>query len=180
MLNQLLLAGALLVYSLYQIHGESSGQFQIGLPQVGLYLVLLACGVAFFYSLMIALASTSIWFGRNQGLYDFWFYITAFARYPRSIYGSMDGGWTAGDVLQVAFTYVLPTPGGSGLSEGTAEAFFGQLLSPQGAVMAVLLFRALTFYLHILVGLVYLPVVGALRGVLEGRRAPAPEADPAV
>lgn len=108
MLNQLLLAGALLVYSLYQLHCESPGRLQIGLPQVGLYLALLACGVAFFYSLMIALASTSIWFGRNQGLYDFWFYITAFARYPRSIYGSMDGGWTAGDVLQVAFTYVIP------------------------------------------------------------------------
>jgi len=108
MLNQLLLAGGLLGYSLYRLNVEFPGQYQIGLPQVSLYVALLACGVAFFYSLMIALASTSIWFGRNQGLYDFWFYITVFARYPRSIYGGSGDGWTPGDVLQVAFTYVIP------------------------------------------------------------------------
>ena len=64
----------------------------------------------FFYGLMIALASTSIWFGRNQGLYDFWFYITVFARYPRGIYHGNPNSddWTAGDVLQVAFTYIIP------------------------------------------------------------------------
>jgi ABC-2 type transport system permease protein len=108
MLNQLLLAGGLLGYSVYRLSLESPGQYHIGLPQVALYVALLACGVAFFYSLMIALASTSIWFGRNQGLYDFWFYITVFARYPRSIYGGSGDGWTPGDVLQVAFTYVIP------------------------------------------------------------------------
>jgi ABC-2 type transport system permease protein len=72
--------------------------------------------VAFFYSLMIILASTSIWFGRNQGLYDFWFYITVFARYPREIYGSQADGktpsemseWAAGDVLQFSFSYIIP------------------------------------------------------------------------
>ncbi|HUG92620.1 MAG TPA: ABC-2 family transporter protein, partial [Planctomycetaceae bacterium] len=86
--------------------------------EVGLYLLLLATAVAFFYSLMIVLASTSIWFGRNQGLYDFWFYVTVFARYPRSIYGRPDGStpsslgeWTAGDVLQFSFTYVVPILG---------------------------------------------------------------------
>jgi ABC-2 type transport system permease protein len=81
-----------------------------------MYLVLIAAGVAFFYSLMIILASTSIWFGRNQGLYDFWFYITVFARYPREIYGSNPDGrtpsdmseWAAGDVLQFSFSYIIP------------------------------------------------------------------------
>ena len=53
---------------------------------------------------MILLASTSIWFGRNQGLYDFWFYITVFARYPRSIYG---GSWM-GDSLRIFFSYAIP------------------------------------------------------------------------
>lgn len=71
---------------------------------VALYLALIVMGVAFFYSLMVALASTSVWFGRNQGLYEFWFYITIFARYPRQIYR----GWPAGDLLRVAFSYVLP------------------------------------------------------------------------
>ncbi len=102
-LTQLLLAGTLLGYALYRI-GEP-----IALTAVLMYLLLLAVGVTFLYSLMIALASTSIWFGRNQGLYDFWFYITVFARYPRSIYdGADDDRWETGESLQFAFSYVLP------------------------------------------------------------------------
>jgi len=50
------------------------------------------------------LASASVWMGRNQGLYDFWFYITTFARYPRDIYA----GSAAGNVLRMVFSYVLP------------------------------------------------------------------------
>ncbi|GIT28864.1 MAG: hypothetical protein Ct9H300mP1_09100 [Planctomycetaceae bacterium] len=57
------------------------------------------------YSLMISLANTAIWFGRNQGPYDFWFYITVFARYPRSIYQTAT---PAGDVIRFVFTFILP------------------------------------------------------------------------
>ncbi|WP_417380328.1 ABC transporter permease [Gimesia sp.] len=122
MLNQVLLAGALLLYSLLEtVHLESalklieeliqSGEWLtilsfcfLGAGQIIMYCLLLAVGVAFFYSLMIALASSSIWFGRNQGLYDFWFYITVFARYPRSIYS----GSPTGEILQFAFSYIIP------------------------------------------------------------------------
>jgi len=97
MLNQVLMAGALLTYSLYTL-----GQ-PITFATAVLYLLLIAVGVAFFYSLMITLASTSIWFGRNQGLYDFWFYITVFARYPRNIYRG-----PVGDVMSFTFSYALP------------------------------------------------------------------------
>ncbi len=97
-LSHLLLSGSLLGYALVQLGRP------IAAPQVAMYLGMIGVGVAFFYSLMITLASTSIWFGRNQGLYDFWFYITIFARYPRSIYG----GSRAGDLLQLVFSYVLP------------------------------------------------------------------------
>ncbi len=91
----------LLGYSLAQLNAFS----RITAMQVVMYLILIVLAVMFFYSLMIALASTSIWFGRNQGLYDFWFYVTIFARYPRSIY---DGSSGFGLALQTAFTYVLP------------------------------------------------------------------------
>lgn len=122
MLNQILLAGALLCYSLFKIPdlelamtvfqnliqtGQWLSLFVIccqGTGQILMYCLLLAVGVAFFYSLMIALASSSIWFGRNQGLYDFWFYITVFARYPRSIYS----GSPTGEVIRFAFSYVIP------------------------------------------------------------------------
>lgn len=109
-LNQILLSVALLGYSLNTMGAT------ITTAGVAMYLLLIAAGVVFFYSLMIILASTSIWFGRNQGLYDFWFYITVFARYPRSIYGSGSEGrspsemseWAAGDVLQFSFSYIIP------------------------------------------------------------------------
>ena len=52
---------------------------------------------------MIALAATSIWLGRNQSLYDFWFYITNFSRYPMEIY---DGPY--GTPLRHVFTFVMP------------------------------------------------------------------------
>jgi ABC-2 type transport system permease protein len=61
------------------------------------------CGIAILYSLMISLAASSIWLGRNQSLYDFWFYITNFSRYPKEIYQG-----TFGTPLRIVFTYILP------------------------------------------------------------------------
>ena len=55
------------------------------------------------YSLMICLSATSIWLGRNQTLYNFWFYITNFSRYPMEIYNR---GW--GQPLYGLFTFVIP------------------------------------------------------------------------
>ena len=60
-------------------------------------------GVAILYSLMITLAATSVWLGRNQSLYNFWFYITNFSRYPMEIYSGKFGA-----PLQHAFTFVIP------------------------------------------------------------------------
>lgn len=98
MMNQILLSGALLAYSLANLDRT------IGLVNVLMYLLLVAVGVLFFYCLMITLASTSVWFGRNQGLYDFWFYVTVFARYPQQIY---TGGALA-ESIRVLFSFVLP------------------------------------------------------------------------
>ena len=68
-----------------------------------LYLGYVAAGVVILYSLMISLAASSIWLGRNQTLYDFWFYITNFARYPREIYRG-----PVGDPLRWFFTFFIP------------------------------------------------------------------------
>jgi ABC-2 type transport system permease protein len=98
MITQIGLAGSLLSYALWR-HGTP--------PSVAtavFYVLLLASAVCFFYSLMISLAALSIFFGRNQGLLDFWFYITIFARYPSSIYS----GSPAGEVIRFTFSYVLP------------------------------------------------------------------------
>ncbi len=96
-LANFLFAACLLGYSLLKI-GHVPGW-----PQLLLYPLYVGCGVGMLYSLMITLAATSIWLGRNQTLYDFWFYITNFSRYPREIYSG-----TYGTPLNIAFTYILP------------------------------------------------------------------------
>lgn len=68
-----------------------------------LYLMFILCGIAIMYSLMICLSATSIWLGRNQTLYNFWFYITNFSRYPMEIYNK---GW--GTPLYGFFTFIIP------------------------------------------------------------------------
>lgn len=103
MMNQMLMAVALLIYALVKL------QVTVGVLQVITYIGFVLIAVVFFYSMMISLACTSIWFGRNQGLYDFWFYITVFARYPRSIYDGEDPNrFETGEALQFVFSYVLP------------------------------------------------------------------------
>ncbi len=104
MVGQLLMSLGLLGYAAFRM--TMTGQFTQAITPLAVvtYLVLLAAGVAFFYSLMLTLACTSLWFGRNTGLYDFWFYVTAFARYPASVYS----GTPSGEVLRFAFSYIIP------------------------------------------------------------------------
>ncbi|MGE0610100.1 MAG: ABC transporter permease [Pirellulales bacterium] len=92
-----LLAIALLGYSLAQLPDRP------GLHQVALYPVYVLCGVVILYSLMMVMAAFSVWLGRNQSLYDFWFYVTNFSRYPMEIYRGRYG-----TPLQYAFTYAVP------------------------------------------------------------------------
>jgi ABC-2 type transport system permease protein len=110
--------------SLQKIHWSSLANFGAGLGLLGVSLWQLShqaeplvltpwmfvlfpfyvlCGVVILYSLMISLAATSIWLGRNQTLYDFWFYITNFSRYPMEIYS---GTW--GLPLKWLFTFIIP------------------------------------------------------------------------
>jgi ABC-2 type transport system permease protein len=70
---------------------------------IALYPFYVLCGVAILYSLMISLSATSIWLGQNRSLYDFWFYITNFSRYPMEIY---QGPW--GTPLRLACTFIVP------------------------------------------------------------------------
>lgn len=97
-------AGLLLLgISLWHLTTRPERPLTITVGMLLLYAFYLLCGVAIMYSLMISLASTSIWLGRNQTLYDFWFYITNFARYPMEIYRR---GW--GVPLWGFFTFVVP------------------------------------------------------------------------
>jgi ABC-2 type transport system permease protein len=87
----------LLTYSLGEVKHTP------GALEAVLYVFYLLCGVAIYYSLMITMAATSIWLGRNQTLLNFWFYITNFSRYPMEIYETGPGY-----VLLYGFTYFIP------------------------------------------------------------------------
>lgn len=93
----------LLIVSLNRLIHDSDNPLTLTPTMIVLYVFYVLCGVVILYSLMTALSATSIWLGRNQTLYDFWFYITNFSRYPREIYS---GTW--GRPLQWSFTFIIP------------------------------------------------------------------------
>ena len=94
---------ALLTISLAHLTSRTSHPWHFQPVTLLLYPFYIGCGVVILYSLMTCLAATSIWLGRNQNLYDFWFYITNFSRYPMEIY---ERGW--GFPLWLVFTFVIP------------------------------------------------------------------------
>lgn len=96
-LTNFLFGLALLIYSLARLDYVPS------LVQFVLYPLYVACGVAILYSLMIVMSASSVWLGRNTTLYDFWFYITTFSRYPLEIYSGRFGM-----PLRHFFTFLIP------------------------------------------------------------------------
>jgi len=87
----------LIVYALVQLG------YVPGLLTLALYMLYVLCGVGIYYSLMIGMASTSIWMGRNRSLLDFWFYVTNFSRYPMEIYTGRFG-----TPIRHVFTFLIP------------------------------------------------------------------------
>lgn len=82
-------------------------------------------------------------------------------------------GWTfeahsIGELVPVsivyqAFAYIAPAPG---IPEAGANVFFDDLIPAGNALVVVILFRGLTAYLQVLLGLLYLPVRTVADGIL--------------
>jgi ABC-2 type transport system permease protein len=102
-LSNFLMGLILLVYSLWHLMGDTLSPLVLNPLVLLLYPVFILCGMMIMYSVMITLAATSIWLGRNQTLYNFWFYLTNFSRYPMEIYWR-SWGWS----LWAIFTFVIP------------------------------------------------------------------------
>ena len=102
-LSNLFMGITLLFYSLYQLTTRIESPLVLEWRAILMYPFYIACGTVIMYSVMITLASTSVWLGRNQTLYNFWFYITNFSRYPMEIYKV---GW--GIALWAFFTFLIP------------------------------------------------------------------------
>ena len=103
-LANLVLGVVLVVYAVVRLATVSEVPLVVGPVQVLLYLFFIGCGLAILYGVMIAMAATSIWLGRNQTLYTFWFYLTNFYRQPMEIYQQGWLGWT----LWGLFTFLVP------------------------------------------------------------------------
>jgi len=93
----------LLVWSMWNLATQEVDPRHFSVLSGILYVFYILCGVLIMYSLMICLSATSIWLGRNQTLYNFWFYITNFSRYPMEIY-QRGWGWS----LWGVFTFAIP------------------------------------------------------------------------
>ncbi|MFO0913795.1 MAG: ABC-2 family transporter protein [Pirellulales bacterium] len=102
-LSNLIVGLVLLIYSMFRLVTRPENPLQLAFYQPLLYVFYVLCGVLMMYSLMISLSATSIWLGRNQTLYDFWFYITNFSRYPMEIYEGR-----VGTPLRHFFTWIIP------------------------------------------------------------------------
>jgi ABC-2 type transport system permease protein len=97
-LSNFAVAAVLLAYALPRVEGV-----EITAWKVIAYVVYVIGGIGILYSLTIVLAAASVWLGRNSSIYDFWFYITTFSRYPMEIYQGPVGDW-----IRTGFTFVLP------------------------------------------------------------------------
>ncbi len=71
--------------------------------RISVFLLMMGCGAAIAYSFLLLLTSTSVFFVRNQSLYEMWWLFTSLMRYPREIFGT-SWAWALGWV----FTFVLP------------------------------------------------------------------------
>ena len=67
------------------------------------FLLMLACGTAIAYSFLLLLTSTSVYFVRNQSLFEMWWLFTSLMRYPREVFGK-SWAWPIGWV----FSFVIP------------------------------------------------------------------------
>ncbi|MCI0376912.1 MAG: ABC-2 family transporter protein, partial [Gemmataceae bacterium] len=68
-----------------------------------LFLATFACGLGLAYGFMLLLTSASIWFMRNQSLFEMWWLFTTLMRYPREIF---KGPWAA--PVGFVFSFVVP------------------------------------------------------------------------
>src|SRR3954463_12190010 len=97
-LANFVVAAVLMAYALPRV-----ADLQITVWRVIAYLVYVVGGIGILYSLTIVLAAARVWLGRHTSIYDFWFYITTFSRYPMEIYQGPVGGW-----IRWGFTFMLP------------------------------------------------------------------------
>src|SRR6266851_5393155 len=71
--------------------------------QAGVFVLMFDCGIGIAYSFLLLLTSTSMWFMRNQSLFEMWWLFTSLMRYPKEIFDK-SWAWPIG----FFFTFIVP------------------------------------------------------------------------
>jgi ABC-2 type transport system permease protein len=82
--GNVLMGTGIMAVSLHQMH------WPLDPGRVLFFLLLFGCGIAIAYSFVVLLTSASVWFMRNQSLFEMWWLFTSLMRYPREIFA---GTW---------------------------------------------------------------------------------------
>ncbi len=85
------------------IFGLNELGWPVHVGQVALFLVMLTVGLALAYGFLLTLTAASVWFMRNQSLFEMWWLFTTLMRYPREIF---DGKWAS--PVGWFFSFVVP------------------------------------------------------------------------
>jgi len=79
------------------------GGWDIDALTVLLFLSVFLCGAVLAYGFLVMLTSASVWFLRNQSLFEAWWLFTTLMRYPREIFS---GAWAT--PVGWVFSFVIP------------------------------------------------------------------------
>jgi len=99
-----LMGGGVMVFALWQM------DWQFDAAKVGLFLVLFLCGTALAYGFLLLLTSASVWFMRNQSLFEMWWLFTTLMRYPREIFQNWAApvGWFFSFIVPIMLVINVP------------------------------------------------------------------------
>jgi ABC-2 type transport system permease protein len=80
--------------------------------KAALFVVMFACGTALAYGFLLLLTSASVWFMRNQSLYEMWWLFTTLMRYPREIFlnskWASPAGWFFSFIVPIMLVINVP------------------------------------------------------------------------
>jgi ABC-2 type transport system permease protein len=115
--------------------------------QAASFLVMFLCGLALCYSFLLLLTSASVWFMRNQSLFEVWWLFTTLMRYPREIFRS----WWAAPMAWF-FSFVVPI---MLVTNIPASLMLDRALDPRTVLYAVfatglMLYLSRRFFMHAL------------------------------
>jgi len=98
------MGGGVMCFALWQM------DWHFDAAKAALFVVLFACGTALAYGFLLLLTSASVWFMRNQSLFEMWWLFTTLMRYPREIFQNWAApvGWFFSFIVPIMLVINVP------------------------------------------------------------------------